>query len=76
MSERRRTDKEARSWFRSRRFFIDNGKWYFKTREGTTEGPFGELKDAEIRLKEYIKITNSGFMPRDSMLDLEPIEED
>jgi hypothetical protein len=76
MSERRRTDKETRSRFRSRRFILDNGKWYFNTREGTLEGPFGELKDAEKRLEEYIKIVNSGFMPSDSVLGLEPLEKD
>jgi hypothetical protein len=38
------------------------------------EGPFGELTDAESRLKEYIKIMNSGFMPGDSKLELEPLE--
>jgi hypothetical protein len=76
MSERRRTDKETVSRFRSRRFILDNGKWYFNTREGTVEGPFGELKDAETRLAEYIKIANSGFMSSGRQLELEPIEKD
>jgi hypothetical protein len=40
------------------------------------EGPFGELADAENKLKEYVKIMNSGFMPRDSKLELEPFEID
>ena len=55
---------------------LENGKWYFTTREGTVEGPFGELKDAEIRLAEYIKIANSGYMPSDSQLGLEPLDQD
>ena len=37
------------------------------------EGPFSELQDAENRLNEYIKIMNSGFMPDDSELNLEPL---
>ena len=36
------------------------------------EGPYWELTEAENKLKEYIKIMNSGFMPKDSMLTLEP----
>jgi len=38
------------------------------------EGPFEELTVAENRLNEYIKIMNSGFMPRHSTLQLEPLE--
>ncbi len=38
------------------------------------EGPFEELSEAESKLKEYIKIMNSGFMPRDSKLELAPLE--
>ncbi len=37
------------------------------------EGPFSELQDAENRLNEYIKIMNSGFMPDNSELNLEPL---
>jgi hypothetical protein len=72
MKEVRRADKESRSWFRSSRFFQEEGKWFFYTREGTMEGPFSKLEDAEVRLNEYIKIMNSGFMPSDSALNLEP----
>ena len=38
------------------------------------EGPFGELADAEKRLKEYVKIMNSGFLPGDSKLEMKPFE--
>ena len=37
------------------------------------EGPFSELQDAENRLREYIKIMNSGFISEDSSLNLEPL---
>jgi hypothetical protein len=73
MTETRKSDKESRAWFRSSRFFQEEGKWFFYTREGTMEGPFSELQDAEKRLEEYVKIMNSGFMPDDSKLNLEPI---
>ncbi len=38
------------------------------------EGPFEELTEAENKLKEYIKIMNSGFIPRYSRLELEPLK--
>jgi hypothetical protein len=74
MMEKRKTDLSAKMRFRSGRFFKNNGKWFFNTREGTMEGPFEELTEAENRLNEYIKIMNSGFMPRHSTLQLEPLE--
>ena len=74
MTDDRKSDKESRAWFRSSRFFKQQSKWFFYTREGTMEGPFAELQDAENRLTEYINIMNSGFMPDDSELNLEPLE--
>ncbi len=72
MEDVRRTDKAPRKWFRSSRFFKEGGAWYFYTRESTMEGPFDQLQSAQERLSEYIKIMNSGFMPRDSSLRVEP----
>ena len=72
MADVRRTDKEPRKWFRSSRFFKEGGGWYFYTRESTMEGPFDRLELAQQRLAEYIKIMNSGFMPDDSSLRVEP----
>jgi hypothetical protein len=74
MADKRKTDLAPQTWFRSGRFFRDGGKWFFNTREGTLEGPYAELADAENGLLEYIRIMNSGFMPRDSKLELEPLE--
>jgi len=74
MTEKRKTDLLEKIRFRSGRFFKNNGKWFFNTREGTIEGPFEELTEAENRLKAYIKIMNSGFMPKYSTLELEPLE--
>jgi hypothetical protein len=74
VTEKRKTDFKPQTRFRSARFFKEGDNWYFSTREGTMEGPFWELAEAENRLKEYVKILNSGFMPRDSNLELEPFE--
>jgi hypothetical protein len=73
MTGKRKTDVTHQTRFRSGRFFKNNGKWYFNTREGTMEGPFEEQTEAESKLNEYIKIMNSGFLPRDSELALEPL---
>jgi Domain of unknown function (DUF6316) len=74
MTDKRKTDVLPQTRFRSGRFFKNEGKWFFNTREGTMEGPYEELAGAESRLKEYIKIMNSGFMPKYSTLKLEPLE--
>jgi hypothetical protein len=73
MTHKRKTDVLPQTRFRSGRFFKNEGKWFFNTREGTMEGPYEELAGAESRLKEYIKIMNSGFMPKHSTLELEPL---
>ena len=74
MRDVRRSDKEPKKWFRSSRFFKQEGKWFFYTREGTMEGPFSDLDRAAERLQEYIKVMNSGFMPRNSTLELAPLD--
>ena len=39
------------------------------------EGPFAELRDAENRLSEYIKVMQSGMLSEDSDLNLSPLKE-
>lgn len=73
MADIRKTDSETKKWFRSSRFFKDEGHWFFYTREGTMEGPFEILQYAENRLEEYIKVMNSGFLEEGSKLSLEPL---
>lgn len=75
MTDVRRSDKEPKKWFRSSRYFKQEGKWFFYTREGTMEGPHSDLERAEERVKEYIRVMNSGFMPRNSKLHLEPLRD-
>lgn len=72
MADVRKADKEPKNWFRSSRYFRDSSQWYFNTREGTMEGPFELMEDAEARLAEYIRVMTSGFIPPDSELELEP----
>ncbi len=45
---RNRGHEQARTWFRSDRFFRCNDKWYFHTREGSAVGPYASRFDAEI----------------------------
>lgn len=50
-----RQGEEARNWFRSRRFVSVNGKYFYLTREGTTEGPFDSEKEAAQDLLLYLR---------------------
>ena len=70
MAEKRNTDAERRSWFRSERFFIEKGNWYFHTREGTVEGPFDCQLKAKNQLDTYIKLQQSGLFDTDDRLSL------
>jgi uncharacterized protein YdcH (DUF465 family) len=40
-------------------------KWFFYTREGTTEGPFDSEIEAHNQLDRYIKAVTSGLVPED-----------
>jgi Domain of unknown function (DUF6316) len=44
----------TRSRFRSDRMIEEAGKWFFQTREGSIEGPFGSRSDAVTSLEAYI----------------------
>jgi hypothetical protein len=51
-------------YFRSTsRIFQDGGLWYFYTREGTVEGPYGAKRQAERMLESYIQTMTSRFAP-------------
>lgn len=43
-------------WFRSDRMREEDGKWYFRTREGTVEGPYDDKAKAADQLDSYIKL--------------------
>ena len=51
---RRIDDTETRSVFRSDRFFLSEGRWYFSTREVPSLGPYARRAEAERALAEFI----------------------
>ena len=70
MADKRTTDRDTRTWFRSDRFFCERGKWYFHTREGTVEGPFDCRLKANYHLDTYIKLHQTGLFQSDSGISL------
>lgn len=50
-----RQGEEVRTHFRSERYFTENGKWYFMTRENPVNGPYTSKKEAEAELTLYIR---------------------
>ena len=43
-----RQNEQSRTWFRSDRVFLSDGKWFFHTREGVDVGPYESQFEAEI----------------------------
>ena len=60
--DNRNSDTDDHSWFRTDRFFEHEGQWFFLTREGSTEGPFGDEFEARAHLEAYIKVLKSGVL--------------
>ena len=57
-SESVRSNEKSRTWFRSERVFLSDGKWFFHTREGIDVGPYDSQFEAEIEagmLKELLR---------------------
>jgi hypothetical protein len=50
-----RQGETTKTYFRSDRFFVEGGKWYFTTRENSIEGPFDSKEDAEQELMLYVR---------------------
>mgnify|MGYP001283776658 CR=1 FL=1 len=44
---KRRSDPKDMTVFRTDRYFLSDGKWFFTTREGTNHGPFDTREEAE-----------------------------
>lgn len=59
MSKSRRGETGSHP-FRSGRFFIVNGTWYFATREGPDKGPFASRAAAEAALLNFVR--DRGFV--------------
>ncbi|MCR9106129.1 MAG: DUF6316 family protein [Gammaproteobacteria bacterium] len=62
MSDKRRNEIENKAWYRSQRFIEHDGKWFFLTREGSTEGPFESKQDAMEQLEKWVKVYQSGML--------------
>ncbi|MDG1943813.1 MAG: DUF6316 family protein [Halioglobus sp.] len=74
MASKRQNDTDAQdSRFRSERMIKQDGNWFFETREGTFEGPFGSKSEAEEGLERYIYITNMGLLKDADHLALDPL---
>jgi hypothetical protein len=54
LAMKRESDSKDLSVFRSDRFFLVDGKYYFTTRESTNEGPFANADEARSRLTQYL----------------------
>ena len=54
--DKRKEDSTPFDRVRPSRFFTEAGKWYYHTREGSTEGPFQHRLEAERNLQTYINI--------------------
>lgn len=50
-----RRGEQERNWFRSDRFTTINGQWFFQTREGTFEGPFDNMNEAQMELMLFLR---------------------
>ncbi|MCB1683295.1 MAG: DUF6316 family protein [Pseudomonadales bacterium] len=53
-----RENEKRKTWFRSERVFLSDGKWFFHTREGVDVGPYDSQFEAEIEagmLKELLR---------------------
>jgi len=48
---------------RSGRMFRENHRWYFRTREGQSIGPFEDELEASTQLEIYIRLVEVGLLP-------------
>ena len=73
---KRKDDSETQFYFCADRMFEENGKWYFNTREGITEGPFMDELEAKTWIELYVSMMCSDLLPIDGELSLESIRLD
>lgn len=53
--QHRREDVIDKTWYRSDRFFVVDGAWYFTTREGHDIGPYSNRSAASSGLEVYVR---------------------
>jgi hypothetical protein len=61
---KRKSDEKDVTVFRTDRFFLSDGKWFFTTREGANLGPYDTREDAERALMKHL--LDLGIKPSDS----------
>ena len=77
MSKKRKGEEDQALRFRTDRFIHNGEKWYYETREGTTQGPFRTRPEAEEHLRNYVKLLESGWWNDEAEgLELEPVQDD
>jgi hypothetical protein len=60
----RRSDPEKRTVVQTDRFFrVNDGQWYFMTRDDGDRGPFPSRDDAEQALFDYIREKTGEYNP-------------
>ena len=52
---RKEDSEEAKRYFQVDRFVLQNGEWFYTTREGEERGPFESKKEAEADLIVYMR---------------------
>ena len=73
MTQLHNSNPQANS--RTNRMFMDNGNWFFRTREGATVGPFQEELEASTQLEVYIRLVTSGLLPFQEVLRSSPVQQ-
>ena len=71
MAMQRNDDRKSKVHFCTDHIFEANGHWYFLTREGSVEGPFGDELEANTQIDVYIQLMNSGMLPAVNSISLE-----
>jgi len=72
MARKRKNDPPgARTRYRTERLTEEAGQWYFTTREGSIEGPFGDRFKTIEGLERYLKIKELDLLAEDNELALE-----
>lgn len=58
---RKSDDKDHQMHFQSNRFILQNGEWFYLTRDGQERGPFSDKSDAEGDLILYLRNLATSF---------------
>ena len=56
MNYKRKDDGTPFATFRASRFFKGGDQWYFQSREGGNQGPFGSREEAQCALTTYTRV--------------------